>query len=156
RGTDENVPQALAAYRPQVTAALSAGLQSVRNILPTGEVQSANLRPRMVGVTVTQTIFNGFRTGNAVRQAEAQVRAGRETLRNVEQQAFLDALTAYMAVLTDQALIEAQRANVTALRETLAATRKRHEAGDVTPTDVAQAEARLNRGLADLNAAEVA
>src|SRR5205823_184954 len=31
----------------------------------------------------------------------------------------------------------------------------RYEAGDVTPTDVAQAEARLSRGLADLNAAEV-
>jgi outer membrane protein len=31
----------------------------------------------------------------------------------------------------------------------------RLNAGDVTPTDTAQAEARLNRGLADLNAAEV-
>ena len=34
-------------------------------------------------------------------------------------------------------------------------TRKRLDAGDVTPTDVAQAEARLSRGAADLNAAEV-
>jgi outer membrane protein len=41
------------------------------------------------------------------------------------------------------------------LRETLGITQKRLNAGDVTPTDTAQAEARLNRGLADLNAAEV-
>jgi outer membrane protein len=42
------------------------------------------------------------------------------------------------------------------LREILATTKKRLEAGDVTPTDTAQAEARLSRGLSDLNAAEVA
>jgi len=41
------------------------------------------------------------------------------------------------------------------LRETLGITQKRLNAGDVTPTDTAQAEARLSRGLADLNAAEV-
>ena len=67
----------------------------------------------------------------------------------------LDAVTAYTSVYANQSLVEAQRINVTFLRETLASTRKRLEAGDVTPTDVAQAEARLSRGLADLNSAEV-
>src|ERR1700752_5194163 len=43
RGTDENVPQALAGYRPQIVAPLSAGLQQVRNILPDNSVQSASL-----------------------------------------------------------------------------------------------------------------
>jgi outer membrane protein len=61
-----------------------------------------------------------------------------------------------MNVLANQALFEAQRTNVAVLREIQATTRKRLDAGDVTPTDTAQAEARLSRGLADLNAAEVA
>src|SRR4051812_9795564 len=43
RATDENVPQALAGYRPQIVASLSAGLQSVRDLLPGNTVQSANL-----------------------------------------------------------------------------------------------------------------
>ena len=68
----------------------------------------------------------------------------------------LDAVTAYMNVIANQALVEAQRSNVTFLRETLGITKKRLDAGDVTPTDTAQADARLSRGLADLNAAEVA
>jgi outer membrane protein len=38
RGTDENVPQALAGYRPQIVASLSAGLQAVRNLLPDNAV----------------------------------------------------------------------------------------------------------------------
>jgi outer membrane protein len=156
RGTDENVPQALAGYRPQIIASLSAGLQAVRVLLPDNTVQTATLKSWTIGVTVTQTVFNGFKTANSVRQSEAQVFSGREALRNVGQGVLLDAVTAYANVLANQSLVESQRINVTFLRETLASTRKRLEAGDVTPTDVAQAEARLSRGLADLNAAEVA
>jgi outer membrane protein len=156
RATDENVPQALAGYRPQIVASLSAGLQSVRNLLPDNTIQTGNLKPWVIGVTVTQSLFNGFRTANSVRVAELQVQSGREALRNVGQGVLLDAVTAYTNVLANQSLVEAQRSNVAFLKETLAVTQRRLNAGDVTPTDTAQAEARLNRGLADLNAAEVA
>src|SRR3954463_12117540 len=156
RATDENVPQALAGYRPQIVASLSAGLQSVRDLLPNNTIQTANLKPWIIGVTVTQTLFNGFRTANNVRSAELQVQSGREALRNVGQGVLLDAVTAYTNVLANQSLVEAQRSNVAFLRETLSVTQRRLNAGDVTPTDSAQAEARLNRGLSDLNAAEVA
>jgi outer membrane protein len=155
RATDENVPQALAGYRPQIVASLSAGLQAVRDLLPGNTFQSASLKPWTVGVTVTQTLFNGFKTANSVRVAELQVQAGREALRNVGQGVLLDAVTAYTNVLANQSLVEAQRANVTFLQETQGIVQKRLNAGDVTPTDTAQAEARLSRGRADLNAAEV-
>ncbi|MGY3697075.1 outer membrane protein [Bradyrhizobium sp. USDA 3240] len=155
RATDENVPQALAGYRPQITAGLSLGLQAVRDQLPGNVIQSATLKPWQIGVTVTQTLFNGFKTANSVRVAELQVQSGREALRNVGQGVLLDAVTAYTNVLANQTLVEAQRANVAFLKETQAITQRRLNAGDVTPTDTAQAEARLNRGLSDLNAAEV-
>jgi len=155
RGTDETVPQALAGYRPQIVASLAAGLQSVRNLLPDNTIQTATLRPWTIGVTVSQVLFNGFKTANSVRVAEFQVLSGREALRNVGQGVLLDAVTAYMNVIANNALYEAQRANVQVLREILATAKRRLDAGDVTPTDTAQAEARLSRGLADLNAAEV-
>ncbi|TWC05913.1 outer membrane protein [Bradyrhizobium macuxiense] len=155
RATDENVPQALAGYRPQVSAGLSVGLQAVRDLLPGNVIQTATLKPWQIGVTVTQTLFNGFKTANSVRVAELQVQSGREALRNVGQGVLLDAVTAYTNVLANQTLVEAQRSNVAFLKETQAITQRRLNAGDVTPTDTAQAEARLNRGLADLNAAEV-
>ncbi len=156
RAADESIPQALAGYRPQIVASLSGGLQAVRNLLPDNSIQTATQKPWTIGLTVTQTLFNGFRTANNVRVAELQVRSGREALRNVRQGVLLDAVTAYTNVLANQALVDAQRGNVAALRETLGVARKRLAAGDVTPTDTAQAEARLNRGLSDLNAAEVA
>jgi outer membrane protein len=156
RGTDENVPQALAGYRPQISLGLSAGLQGVRNLFPgINDPLTSNLRPWSAGVTIDQNLFNGMKTGNQVRQAESQVQSGREQLRGVEQSVLLDAVTAYMGVIANQSLVEAQRVNVQFLREVLQTTHKRYDAGDVTPTDVAQAEARLNRGIADLNNAEI-
>jgi outer membrane protein len=155
RATDENVPQALAGYRPQVNATLSYGLQAVRNLLVDNTIAGATLKPWTIGVTVTQTLYNGNKTANSVRVAEAQVQSGREALRNVGQGVLLDAVIAYMNVIANQSLLEAQRANITALKETLGIAQKRLNAGDVTPTDTSQAEARLARGQADLNAAEV-
>ena len=145
RGTDENIPQALAGYRPQLIATLSAGLQPVRNLLPDNTFQSANLRPWTIGLTVTQVLFNGNKTSNNVRIAESQVKSGREALRNVEQGVLLDAVTAYMNVMANYALVESLRANVQVLREIQATTKRRLNAGDVTPTDTAQAEARVSR-----------
>ena len=156
RGTDENVPQALAGYRPQIIASLAAGLQEVRNLLPGNIIQRASLQPWTIGLTVSQVLYNGNKTANNVRVAELQVMSGREALRNVGQGVLLDAVTAYMNVMANGALYDSQRTNVDVLREILATTRRRLNAGDVTPTDTAQAEARLSRGLADLNAAEVA
>ena len=112
RGTDENVPQALSGYRPQIVASLTAGLQAVRVLLPDNTIQTATLRTWTIGFTVSQTLFNGFKTANTVRQSEAQVQSGREALRNIGQGVLLDAVTAYMNVLANQSLVEAQRINV--------------------------------------------
>src|SRR5262245_48979199 len=123
-----------------VAAAVSALLvEPVRaETLPDALVRTT-LRTWTIGLTVSQTLFNGFKTANTVRQSEAQVLSGREALRNTGQGVLLDAVTAYTNVLANQSLVEAQRINVTFLRETLATTKTRLEGGDVTPTDVAQA-----------------
>src|ERR1700749_3744686 len=101
-------------------------------------------------------MLNSYKTAHHVRVAAFQVKSGREALRNVEQGVLLDAVTAYMNVMANYALYEAERTNVQVLREIQATTKRRLDAGDVTPTDTAQADSRVSRGLADLNAAQVA
>ena len=76
------------------------------------------------------------------RRAESQVAGARETLRVTEQQVLLDAATAYMNLLRDQAILDLNRRNVEVLTEQLKQTRDRLNAGEVTRTDVAQAESR--------------
>jgi outer membrane protein len=162
RATDENVPTALAGYRPRVSGTASVTEQYLDNVVKATAasgapvyVQSkgANVQPSF-GLTATQTLYNGFQNGNRTRQAESQVFAARETLRSMEQTVLLDAATAYMNLLRDAAILELQRSNVNVLEVTLRQTRDRFTAGEVTRTDVAQAEASLAQGRSQLAQAE--
>ena len=110
--------------------------------------------PHSVGLTGTQTLFNGQQTANKVRSAESQVFAARETLRMMEESVLLSAAGVYMDVSRDSANLEVQQNNVRVLQRTLTDTKNRFQAGQVTSTDVAQAEAQLASGEATLHAAE--
>jgi len=159
RATDEGVAIALGGYRPRVTATSSLSevyLENVTRIgVPPGFAKTAGENAvTTVGATGTQTLFNGFQTGNRTRQAESQVFAARETLRSTEQTVLLNAVTAYMNLLRDAAILELQRSNVNVLEATLRQTRDRFSAGEVTRTDVAQAESRLAGGRSQLLTAE--
>jgi outer membrane protein len=165
RQNDEGVAQALSAYRPTPSATASIGerytnqtgvFPPVPPALPNGIAYSIKgvTTPRSVGLNAGQTLFNGQQTANQVRKAESQVSAARETLRVMEESVLLSAATAYMDVSRDAANLDVQQNNVHVLRRTLEDTRNRFTAGQVTPTDVAQAEAQLAAGEATLHAAE--
>src|SRR5438105_10894002 len=150
RATDENVSIQLGGYRPRLTATdtmnevyLDQLSRTVSGGRTTGYTRSTGENAvRSLGLTATQTLFNGFQTGNRTRQAEAQVFAAREALRSTEQTVLLSAATAYMNLLRDTAIVDLQRSNVTVLESTLRQTRDRFIMGEVTRTDVAQAESR--------------
>jgi outer membrane protein len=164
RAVDENVAIALGGYRPRVTGTVSVTQSYLEGLSRTGPTIQCFNTPTSrncggvgatnYGVTGTQTLFNGFQTGNRTRQAEAQVFAARETLRSTEQSVLLSAVTAYMNLLRDAALLDLQRNNVTVLEATLRQTRDRFNVGEVTRTDVAQAESRLAAGRSQLLTAE--
>jgi len=163
RATDENVPTALSGYRPRVTGTSSLTEQYLDTLTKAGATpregaiynqQAGNVAVSSFGLTATQTLFNGFQTANRTRQAEQQVFSARETLRTTEQNTLLNAATAYMNLLQTAAILELQRSNVNVLEVTLRQTRDRFTAGEVTRTDVAQAESRLASGRSQLSQAE--
>jgi outer membrane protein len=148
RATDENVPQALSGYRPKVAVTASGGGQFTNQLVnSSGRKNEQGLQgPHAIGLTVTQTLYNGNQTANKTRAAESQVFGAREALRLMEQSVLLSAASIYMDTLRDSALLEVQRSNVRVLQETLKQTRQRYDAGLVTPTDVAQSKAQLAAG----------
>lgn len=153
RETDEQVPQALSGYRPHVSVTASAGLLSGSETeifpgttSPPVTIAGSNLPTASAGVTAVQTIYNGFQTANRTRAAESQVSAARASLRNTEQTVLLNALTAYMNLLRDYAILELQKRNVSVLQQELRQTRDRFKVADVTATDISQAESRLGAG----------
>ena len=156
RATDEAVPQALSAYRPKVSATMSGGFQYSNELIAIGAPKTfeGTNSPHAVGLTVTQTLYNGNQTANQTRSAESQVFGAREGLRLLEQTVLLSAATIYMDYLRDAAILEVQRSNTRVLELTLKQTRDRYSAGLVTPTDVAQSEAQLAAGTSQELAAE--
>lgn len=140
RATDEGVSQALSGWRPTVTANGDYGkLRTTTR--PGSGVDKRD--PHGYSVTLSQPVFSGFKTVEGTRQAEANVDAGRQSLINTEQSTLLDAVTVYMDVLRDQAVVDLRMKNVSVLNEQLRASRARFDVGEITRTDVAQSEARL-------------
>ncbi|HLH47743.1 MAG TPA: TolC family outer membrane protein [Roseiarcus sp.] len=142
RASDENVPKANAGFLPTINGQASYGFSDTQFNAP-GQSGSLIAHPRGFGVTATENLWNGNRTINGVRQAESSVLASREQLRNTEQNVLLNAVTFYMNVLRDSAILSLNRANVDVLKEQLRNTQDRFNVGEVTKTDVAQAQASL-------------
>lgn len=151
RATDEEVARANAGYRPTITGSADVNFQNT-NVRPDSRTEGV-AHPKGYQINLAQPIFRGFRTLNTVREAEAGVRAGRETLRNVEQQVLLEAVTAYMDVVRDQAILKLRENNVNVLSKELKATQDRFSVGEVTKTDVAQAQARRAASVSALDLA---
>ena len=154
RAIDENVPQALSNWRPELELSgdlsRSETFADVRTFGGKDQVRT----PRSVELNITQSLFRGFRTEAAIREAEIQVLAARARLSATEQTVLLDATRAYVNVYREQAVLELNINNEQVLSRQLEATRDRFQVGEVTRTDVSQAEARLAGATADRVQAE--
>jgi len=151
KATDATVAIARAAGRPQIsgTVGLNRDL-SRQGILDTGGSRGPTLS---LGADLSYPLFNGGSVKNSVKAAKTRVEAGRATLRAVEGDVFTNAVSAYMDVIRDRSVVELNQNNVKVLQTNLEATRDRFQIGDLTRTDVAQSEARLQLGISQLAAA---
>ncbi len=159
RSTDEGVPQALSGWRPTVIGQVSAGSEWSHDGTKAGPNQliidkNRQFFPRTYSLTLTQPLFDGFGTVSSTKAAEKRVKAGRAQLRDTEQQVMFQAVQAYMSVVTDRSILDLRRNNEKVLQAQLQATNDRFDAGEVTKTDVAQAQSRLQGATADRIAAE--
>ncbi|NVK18246.1 MAG: TolC family outer membrane protein [Methylocystaceae bacterium] len=149
RATDEGVSQALSNWRPDVSWSGSIYRSQNESNSRTGDDRTQTLTPMSSTFTVTQPLFRGFQTISATAEAEANVSAERWRLVDQEQSTFIDAVTAYSNVVRDIAVLELNRNNEAVLTRQLEATRDRFEVGELTRTDVSQAESRLANSTAD-------
>ncbi|CAN5206957.1 TolC family outer membrane protein [soil metagenome] len=151
RATDATVAIARAQSRPQVGA--SAGLN--RDLTRSGVLNVGGKGPDLsVGVDLSYPLFNGGSVRNSIRAARTRVDAGRAILDAVEGDVFTEAVAAYMDVIRDRAIVELNQNNVRVLQTNLQATQDRFEIGDLTRTDIAQSEARLELARSPLAGAE--
>ncbi len=149
RATDEEVPQALANWRPDVSMSIDSGLADVTNTNSVGTGREQWRQQQSAGIDITQPLFRGGRTLSATSEAENTVRAERARLLATEQTVLLSVISAFMDVFREEAVLKLNLNNEQVLKRQLEATRDRFEVGEITRTDVHQAEARLARTTAD-------
>ena len=139
RANAEGVSQALSGWLPSVSLSGSAGVS--RTDAKPGERDGSE--SRSLGISLTQSIYSGGGTVAAVASARAQLRAEEASLATTEQTVLLDAITAYVDAIKTAAILKATANNEDVLKRQLDATKDRFEVGELTRTDVSQAEASL-------------
>lgn len=154
RAVDEQVPQALSNWRPQLFLSGRYGVRRIDRESGAGVDTERTDVPRSIGLAITQNLFRGFRTQAETERAQNRVAAARSNLIGTEQNVLLEGVVGYVTVLRDTAVLDLRTNNVGVIEQQLQATRDRFEVGELTRTDVAQAESRLARAVADRTTAE--
>jgi len=151
------IEESEAGWWPKVHLKGSAGTEKIDTDL-SSEFGGANLNrtltPRSVGVVVEQNLYDSGKTNASINRDEQNLLAEQARLRQTEQQVFLAAATAYLDVMLNQSVLDLEKHNVETLSQQLEATRMRNQAGELTPTDVYQAQARLAQARARQRHAE--
>jgi outer membrane protein len=145
RSLDENYVQARQGLRPQADAQVSAsysrqngGAESGGFFTP-GDTEG---NAAAGALSLSQPLYTGGRATNAIRAVEADILAGREQLRQVEQSVLLTVIQAYADVVRDTESLRIREENVGVLGRQLEEAQARFDVGEITRTDVAQSEAR--------------
>src|SRR5579864_442541 len=139
RATDEQVPQALSGWRPTVNFTGQAGEERA-GFATGGPTAFSTFRTRQLDLRITQPVFNGGRTEAQTKQAVNTVESTRAQTLAVETTVFQAVVQAFFDTYRDQTNVEVNRNNEAVLKKQLDATRERFRVGEVTRTDVAQAE----------------
>src|SRR6056300_930352 len=156
----EDVAEALAGWKPEVYIDGALGKNLVTTKTSTGSDTDNNL-PMSVGIVVSKKIYDGGKTNQNIKIADTKLHANNSRLVTIENQVLLAAVKAYFNLLKEQDLLDVAIKNKNVIERQLEATKDRFEVGDLTITDVSQAEARLSdananlvRAEADLNSAK--
>lgn len=159
RQADEAFAQARAGFLPQVGVTGSYGSQlritETETFFGTQRAKNTS-EPQNATITASQSLFEGGRRLAQIGQANAQIEGAQEGLRSTEQQVMLQVISVYVDVRRDEEVVRIRENNVTLLERQLQAAKDRFEVGEITRTDVAQAQARLSGAQAGLAAARSA
>ena len=146
RSLDEDVSAATSRFFPSIEI---SGNYSETN-LEYGELDKVKTNPLSGSISANQIIFAGGSLINDRLAAVNKVSAGRANLNYLEQELLYNAAEAYFNYLKSEQIVNLRENNLQVLKERLLATQIQFDVGELTLTDVAQAEARLSMAVANL------
>lgn len=153
RAADEDVATAVSALRPilEYTASVSHDFGRTRTLLGSQNIDESQLD---LALTASLLLYDGGSARLNIEASKETVLATREQLVSIEQEVLIRAVSAYMNVYARRDVVSLQENSLRLLLEELRAAEDRFEVGEVTRTDVAQAEARVAEARSDLATAQ--
>ena len=148
RATREALPQAWAAALPQVSISGSAGASDRDSDNPLLDGDRNETWTASAGVS--QLLFGSGRVLASTRAARAQIAGAVADYELARQTLLLDVTRAYADVRQAQAVVAARTTTVSNLQRLLEYAEAQFDAGVVTRTDVAQAQARYAQARTQL------
>jgi outer membrane protein len=149
RATREALPQALSAALPQVSVSGGASAND-RDFEDPLAVDTGRSETWSAQANVSQLLFGGGRVLASTRAANAQIAGAVADYEGARQTLLLDVTTAYANVRQAQAVVTARESNVSNLQRLAEYAQAQFDAGVVTRTDVAQAQARYAQARTQL------
>lgn len=163
RATDDEIGIALSGLRPTaqlqvsgvydyiIPGTITQAGRPISDRLNDPHIQRNNLSTQLV---IDQPLTTGGRVQGATRVAVAGSAAGREALRGAEGDLLVELIAAYSDVRRDKKSLFIRQKNVRVLQSTRDEVVARRDAGELTRTDIAQAETQLQAAWVQLHAAE--
>ncbi|PQM59993.1 MAG: hypothetical protein CML40_06730 [Rhodobacteraceae bacterium] len=104
----------------------------------------------LAGITGRYTLFDGNLIDHQIAAETFRINALEAEYEGVKQKVIYEAIIAYLNVLRDTKLVDLSIKNVSVLKQQLAATESRFQLGELTRTDLAQAQAALEASISVL------
>ncbi|WP_062561529.1 TolC family outer membrane protein [Paracoccus aminovorans] len=145
RAADEDAAAAIAALRPVLQWVAEYTYQNIEGF----DANSAG-----IGLQASMTLYDWGRSAIAIDIAKESVLGTRAALVGVEQDVLLGAVEAYLNVRSATEQVELQANSVRVIGQEQQAATDRFDVGEITQTDVAQADAALAEARASLASAE--
>jgi outer membrane protein len=147
KSANEQGSQARSGFLPSVTGSYAKGRENRESVstnlfgrTTTNDVYSTTEQQQL---SLTQPIFNGGNTYYSIKKADNTIGAAHADYYRTEQSVLLNTVEAYLNVAREQEVVELSRHNEEVLQKHLDVSRERFRLGEITKTDVSQAESRL-------------
>jgi len=140
----EGVTSAFSGFLPKVALTGDYGREVIDT--PTRSsigLDTSELPRNKATLTVTQNLFDGLKTPEAVNAAELRKKAAEEFLEATKQQMMLEGINAYYGVLRQTKLLRIAEENEAVIKRQLALEDERVQRGSGIAVDVLLAKARL-------------
>ncbi len=149
KASNQEISKILGENRPKINLDTRLGYDRTDTINTSSVEKTQYNNPRSLSLDVTQNIYDSGKKSHNLEKKEAEIFSNRADLFSIEQKVLLETAKTYLKLFEAIELNKLAKNNYQVLQQHLEATKSRFEVGEVTITDLSQAQARAMKANAN-------